>query len=85
MSHQETAKYSILATTCWKRGQHVQLQHARTDDIKSGYNMTRTGGMFLLQCQQSLKIFCAVADIAQHFLTPLLTALTIFIAITEKG
>jgi hypothetical protein len=40
--------------------------------------------MFLLQCQQSLKFFSAVANIAQHFLSPLLTALTIFIAVAER-
>jgi hypothetical protein len=32
-----------------------------------------------------LKIVSAVADIAQHCLTPLLTALTIFIAVAERG
>jgi hypothetical protein len=41
--------------------------------------------MFLLQCQQSLKFFSAVANIAKNFFTPLLTALTIFIAVAKRG
>jgi hypothetical protein len=61
------------AATCSNRRHQVRLQH------------NRTGGMFLLQCQQSLKFFSALADIAKIFLTPLLTGLTIFIAVAERG